>query len=136
VSIYYRSVVEAPTASFTSDEVGLFLGSAGAANAPNNFVAEIVTVLSSTTVEVNTVVVEMTPPQVTVSPYRVVRGTQDNDNEPAFCPIVLEANALTQEEVLSGDETARYVNLVFHDDLSPGVNYDLPRASNHCRSGR
>jgi hypothetical protein len=129
----YANVVEAPTADFVSGDVGLFLGSAGAQNSENNFAAEILTVINSTKVQVDQTLKDedavdpedYEPPLVTVSPYRIVRVEQDDPYQPTFAPIVESVSALETDEIPSGDETERYLEIVFHDDLSPASSYRL-----------
>ena len=145
-SVLYYNVLEAPTTEFLAEEVGLFIGSAGAQNALNNFVATITAILPNedgayTRVVVNTSLVnerpalsgeqEELPPRVIVAAYKLDRANSLDEFTPAFIPILEQAIALDSTEVPVGDEAARYVDLSFHTTLSPSIPYIL-RIANAC----
>jgi phage tail-like protein len=128
------NVVEAPVAEFTTDEVGLFLGSAGARNALNNGAFEILEWLSSSLVVVDSVLVDEDPadlskdeqaPTVVVSPYRVKAATDRSPILPIFCPIVASAALPGPLTIKPTDVLDRFVHLTFQDDLTSNTDYVL-----------
>lgn len=130
----YDNVVEAPVASFETTDVGVFLGSAGARNSPNNGCWEILQRISPTMVQVDAELQDEdpadpkteTPPSVYVSPYRILRATlAEGVIQPSFQPIVIDAAVVPSSAVPTGDESDRYVDLELHDALSPSLEYQL-----------
>lgn len=133
------SKVEAPNTIFTSEDIGLFLGSAGARNAQNNFVAEIIGILQDTDGHYTQAEVDATlvnenppasggtepPPRVVVSPYRIQRHTSLETSTPAYLPIVLDASPVASVDIAAGDDIERYVELTLNDDLTPSIPYLL-----------
>lgn len=105
--------------AFTADDVGMFVGVAGAENAINNGVFEILTVLSARTVEIDQTLVteEVLPADVliTVSPYRVIGVSDPQRVLPFFEPLVTAAERVSAEEI----------ELTLHTEITPGRAYVL-----------
>lgn len=129
----YTNVIVAPTANFSQDAVGMFLGSWGAQNALNNGPFEIIQRLAQDTVQVGANLVDEAPvdpkkyepPTLVLSPYRIVRIDQGEDIVPTAAPIVVSAETISLTAVPRGDERTRYVDVELIDDLTPGVSYNL-----------
>lgn len=130
----YTNVVEAPVASFATTDVGAFLGSIAARNAPNNGCWEILQRISTTMVQVDAELVDEapadpakeTPPSVYVTPYRINRvAPAEGVIQPSFQPIIISASSVPSSAIPTGDEAARYVDLELHDALSPSLDYQL-----------
>jgi phage tail-like protein len=133
VSTFFN-VIQASADSFSSEHLGLFIGSAGAQNSRNNATFTIVEVLNDTMVRVNATLTNEDPadltkvsgPTVVISPYRLIPpASSDNAITPAFTPIVLEVTAVPQTAIPSYESTAGYVFLHLHDDPTPNVTYQL-----------
>lgn len=130
----YTNVVQGPSGAFSSDHVGLFLGSAGAQNAKNNGIFTIIDYLNDAMVRVDHVLTDEEPadltqvegPTVVVSPYRLSPVfPADPQIQPAFTPIVLSVQAVPQTAIPSYEDVERYVFVNLHDEPTPNIVYDL-----------
>lgn len=104
---------------FESSDVGLYLGIAGAENALNNDIFQIVSFISETMVEISSidVIAETLPIDaiVTVSPYRV-NGIPDSELViPYFNPVVIAAEMISSEQV----------ELTLHTEITPNRAYNF-----------
>jgi phage tail-like protein len=104
---------------FSSDDVGLFIGIAGAENALNNDIFRISSLIDAKRVEIDeeNVRVEALANDVliTISPYRI-QGVPDSALVlPYFEPIVIDAETVASDEV----------ELTLHAELTPSRDYDL-----------
>jgi phage tail-like protein len=121
--------IRAPGATFTVDDVGLFVGVARANEAVNNGYFEISSVVSADTVAIVGEVAGEPSSLLTiavVSPYRLAHVPPGAPVvEPAFTPIVLKALAVAVDELAPSEDYRRYVDLDLQDDLSPERTYTL-----------
>jgi len=133
VSTFFN-VIQAPTGSFTSEHLGLFIGSAAAQNSRNNGTFTIIEVLNDTMVRVDATLTNEDPvdltrfkgPTVVISPYRLIAPvSSDSVITPAFTPIVLEATTVPQTAIPSYEDPEGYVFLHLHDDPTPNMVYQL-----------
>lgn len=129
----YENVIIAPTASFASDSVGLFLGSWGAQNAVNNGSFEITQVIASDTVKVDASLADeaaadlqtQAAPTLVLTPYRIARTDPDDEIRPTAAPIVISAAEASITSVPSGAVQSRFVDIELIDDLTPNTSYNL-----------
>lgn len=98
---------------FSPEDVGLYIGVAGADNALNNDIFKIVSYFSTQSVEIDVAdVVDEDLPQdaiVTISPYRLEGVPDARRVIPFFEPIVLAAETVAPDEV----------ELTLHTDVTP-----------------
>lgn len=110
--------VTAPVDRFTSADVGLYVGVAGAANSLNNGTFLVTSYVSARTVRVERDLVTETLPidaTVTIGPYRVAGVPDGRLLLPYFNPIVLSAEPVQDD----------LVELVLEQELTPLYPYTL-----------
>lgn len=105
--------------TFSAEDVGLFVGVAGAQNSRNNHPFRITTFISARRVTLDApVVTEVLPTSaiVTAGPYKL-QGVLDPDRViPVFTPTIIGAEAGSSSDVLT---------LLLHEELSPERDYQI-----------
>lgn len=134
----YQNVIEAPAGGFTASHVGLFAGSYFARHSANNGSFEIIERLSSSYIRVDHDLIDeepadlsedMAPPSLFISPYRLIYTPPDLPTvQPAFIPIPISAEVPSSEVLNPSSPATEYIDITFHDDLTPGVTYTIELA--------
>lgn len=108
---------------FTGEDVGRYIGIAGAENSANNDIFEILSLVSTTEIEIDStaVVEEFLEPSVlvTIAPYKV-KGVPDTSLlSPYFEPVVIDAETISTTEI----------ELTLHTDITQNRLYNFYASS-------